>query len=86
MQPVDAERRLQGWLAEATGRSDIVLGQVLAGGNSNVTRLIETREGRLVLRHPPVNVISDRAIAQWSPTHQGARRPRSGPQSHCMVC
>lgn len=61
MQPVDAERRLQAWLAEATGRSDIAFGPVLAGGNSNVTRLIETREGRLVLRHPPVNVISDRA-------------------------
>jgi aminoglycoside phosphotransferase (APT) family kinase protein len=63
VQPVDAERRLQAWLAEATGRSDIVPGPVLAGGNSNVTRLIETSEGRLVLRHPPVNVISDRAAA-----------------------
>lgn len=63
MQPVDAERRLQAWLAEATGRTDIVLGPVLAGGNSNVTRLIMTREGRLVLRHPPVEVISDKAAA-----------------------
>lgn len=63
MQSVDAERRLQAWLAEATGRSDIALGPVLAGGNSNVTRLIETREGRLVLRHPPVAVISDKAAA-----------------------
>ena len=63
MQPVDAERRLQAWLAETTGRTDIALGPVLAGGNSNVTRLIETAEGRLVLRHPPVEVISDRAAA-----------------------
>lgn len=63
MQPVDAERRLQAWLEEATGRSGIVLGPTLAGGNSNVTRLIETREGRLVLRHPPVEVISDKAAA-----------------------
>ena len=63
MQPVDAERRLQAWLAETTGRGDITLGPVLAGGNSNVTRLIESREGRLVLRHPPVNVISDKAAA-----------------------
>lgn len=63
MQPVDAERRLQAWLAEATGRRDITLGPVLTGGNSNVTRLIETREGRLVLRHPPVEVISDKAAA-----------------------
>ena len=63
MQPVDAERRLQEWLADATGRADIALGPVLAGGNSNVTRLIESREGRLVLRHPPVEVISDKAAA-----------------------
>jgi len=63
VQPVDAERRLQAWLEAATGRSGITLGPVLAGGNSNVTRLIETREGRLVLRHPPVNVISDKAAA-----------------------
>lgn len=63
MQPVDAERRLQAWLTEATGREGITLGPLLTGGNSNVTRLIETREGRLVLRHPPVNVISDRAAA-----------------------
>ncbi len=63
MQPVDAERRLQAWLEEATGRTDIAPGPVLAGGNSNVTRLIESREGRLVLRHPPVNVISDKAAA-----------------------
>lgn len=63
MQPVDAERRLQAWLADATGRADIALGPVLAGGNSNVTRLIESREGRLVLRHPPVEVISDKAAS-----------------------
>lgn len=63
MQPVDAERRLQAWLAEATGRDGVTLGPLLTGGNSNVTRLIETRQGRLVLRHPPVNVISDKAAA-----------------------
>lgn len=63
MQPVDAERRLQAWLAETTGRDGITLGPLLAGGNSNVTRLIETRQGRLVLRHPPVAVVSDKAAA-----------------------
>ncbi|MFN3425224.1 MAG: phosphotransferase family protein [Novosphingobium meiothermophilum] len=63
MQPVTAARTLEEWLGEATGRHDIRLGPVLAGGNSNVTRLIETREGRLVLRHPPVNLVSDRAAA-----------------------
>jgi len=63
VQSVDAAGRLQAWLADATGRDGIALGQVLTGGNSNVTRLIETRQGRLVLRHPPVHVISDRAAA-----------------------
>lgn len=63
MQPVDAERRLQAWLAQETGRTGIALGPVLTGGNSNVTRLIETAQGRLVLRHPPVEVISDKAAA-----------------------
>jgi aminoglycoside phosphotransferase (APT) family kinase protein len=51
------------WLHDTTGYEDIVLGPVLTGGNSNVTRLVETRQGRLVLRHPPVNVISDKAAA-----------------------
>lgn len=51
------------WLHDAAGYEDIVLGPVLTGGNSNVTRLIDTRQGRLVLRHPPFNVISDKAAA-----------------------
>ncbi len=51
------------WLHEAAGYDDIVLGPVLTGGNSNVTRIVETRQGRLILRHPPVNLVSDRAAA-----------------------
>ncbi|MGC8536330.1 MAG: phosphotransferase family protein [Rhizomicrobium sp.] len=51
------------WLHDTTGYDNIVLGPVLTGGNSNVTRLVETRQGRLILRHPPVNVISDKAAA-----------------------
>jgi aminoglycoside phosphotransferase (APT) family kinase protein len=51
------------WLQENTEYRDVVLGPILAGGNSNVTRLVETRQGRLVLRHPPVNLVSDRAAA-----------------------
>lgn len=62
MQSVKAERLVE-WLHEATGYDEITLGPVLAGGNSNVTRLIETRQGRLVLRHPPVNLVSDKAAA-----------------------
>ncbi len=63
MQPVTAEDRFAEWLHAATGYEDITLGPVLTGGNSNVTRVIETRQGRLVLRHPPVNVVSDKAAA-----------------------
>lgn len=51
------------WLHTETGLNEIVLGPVLCGGNSNVTRLVETRQGRLILRHPPVNVVSDKAAA-----------------------
>ncbi len=63
MQPVNTPARFAEWLSEATGYSDVVLGPVLAGGNSNVTRLVETAQGRLILRHPPVNLVSDRAAA-----------------------
>jgi len=63
VQPVGAEDRFTAWMQEATGLDDVRLGAVIAGGNSNVTRLVETRHGRLVLRHPPVNVVSDKAAA-----------------------
>jgi aminoglycoside phosphotransferase (APT) family kinase protein len=63
VQPVGADERFAAWMHEATGLDDVRLGAVIAGGNSNVTRLIETRQGRLVLRHPPVNVVSDKAAA-----------------------
>jgi len=63
VQPVNTPARFAEWLSDATGYSDVVLGPVLAGGNSNVTRLVETAQGRLILRHPPVNLVSDRAAA-----------------------
>ncbi len=63
MQPVGAGERFAAWMHEATGLDDVRLGPEIAGGNSNVTRLVETRQGRLVLRHPPVNVVSDKAAA-----------------------
>lgn len=62
MQSVKVDRLVE-WLREATGYDEIRLGPVLTGGNSNVTRLIETQQGRLVLRHPPVNLVSDKAAA-----------------------
>ena len=63
MQPIGADERFAAWMHEATGLDDVRLGPEIAGGNSNVTRLVETRQGRLVLRHPPVNVVSDKAAA-----------------------
>ena len=63
MRPVGAAERFSAWLHEATGLDDVRLGAVIAGGNSNVTRLVDTRQGRLILRHPPVNVVSDKASA-----------------------
>lgn len=63
MQPVTAKTAFADWLHDVAGYDDVRLGAVLTGGNSNVTRLVETRQGRLVLRHPPVNVVSDKAAA-----------------------
>ncbi len=63
MQPLGGAQAFAAWLEQATGFEDVRLGAALSGGNSNVTRLVETRQGRLILRHPPVNVISDKAAA-----------------------
>ena len=65
MQPLDtaAEARFSAWLASAAGIEDARLGPLLAGGNTNVTRLVEARDGRYVLRHPPLNAVSDKASA-----------------------
>ena len=51
------------WLYANAGLHDAQIGAQLAGGNANVTRLVTAREGRFVLRHPPVNAISDNAAA-----------------------
>ena len=39
------------------------MGAVLAGGNANVTRLIESEAGRMVLRHAPQHAVSEKAGA-----------------------
>lgn len=65
MQPVtaQADRRLAKWLADNAGLHDVEVGERLAGGNANVTRLVTAREGRFVLRHPPADTVSDKAAA-----------------------
>ena len=84
MQPVTAGDRFAEWLHAATGYEEITLGPVLIGGNSNVTRVIETRQGRLVLRHPPVNVVSDKDRARI-PRHLRAPWPRPRPAPGSVV-
>ena len=59
--PVDA--KLADWIARNAGLHDVEVGERLAGGNANVTRLVRAREGRFVLRHPPADTVSDKASA-----------------------
>jgi aminoglycoside phosphotransferase (APT) family kinase protein len=51
------------WMAEAAGITGARLGDRLSGGNANVTRIIESDQGRFVLRHPPAETVSDKAAA-----------------------
>lgn len=57
------DERLAEWIGERLGLDDVRPGPTLAGGNANVTRLIESASGRMVLRHPPANAVSDKASA-----------------------
>jgi aminoglycoside phosphotransferase (APT) family kinase protein len=63
---IDAQR-LQEWIGRELQRSDVRLVKELSGGNSNLTCLIDTAEGPLVLRTPPGDTISPKA-------HQGVAR------------
>lgn len=63
---IDAQR-LQDWIGRELQRSDVRLVKELSGGNSNVTWLIETAQGSMVLRTPPGDTISPKA-------HQGVAR------------
>lgn len=58
-----ADARLADWIERNAGLHDVRIGAPLAGGNANVTRLVTAREGRFVLRHPPVATVSDKAAA-----------------------
>jgi aminoglycoside phosphotransferase (APT) family kinase protein len=58
---------LQRWIETELGRSNARVDRELAGGNSNVTYLVTTDQGPLVLRTPPENAISPQA-------HRGVER------------
>ena len=59
--------RLESWIERELGQTDARLVRELSGGNSNVTCLIETGQGRMVMRTPPGNTISPKA-------HKGVER------------
>ena len=49
------------WMAEHTAVGNAYLGRRLGGGNSNVTQLVHSDAGDLVLRRPPDDAISESA-------------------------
>lgn len=63
MLTVETEAAFAAWASAALGASEARLGEALGGGNANVTRLAVIDGTRMVLRHPPVHTVSDRAAA-----------------------
>ncbi len=60
---MSATLTITGWLAEHLGLQEAQLGPRLGGGNSNITQLIQHRDGLAVLRRPPDNAISASAAS-----------------------
>lgn len=60
---MDRYAPLAKWLDEKANIQDFRIEKMLAGGNSNETALCHSSIGPLILRHPPVDVISDLAGA-----------------------
>lgn len=61
------QQRLGAWIDANLKCSDARLVRELSGGNSNVTCLVETGQGAMVLRTPPANTVSPKA-------HRGVER------------
>lgn len=59
----DPAERLARWLEAEAGIADARIVRPLTGGNANVTRLVESASGPMVLRHPPADTVSDLAGA-----------------------
>ena len=55
--------RFADWAEKHAGLADARIVRRLTGGNANVTSLVETAEGPVVLRHPPADAVSDLASA-----------------------
>ena len=54
----DTASRFARWAHEEAGIDEAVIGKTLTGGNANVTRLVDTAQGQMVLRHPPSDTVS----------------------------
>lgn len=54
----DAASRFARWAHDEAGIDEAVIGTALTGGNANVTRLVDTAQGAMVLRHPPADTVS----------------------------
>ncbi len=54
----DQKARFSRWAQDEAGIDDAVIGATLTGGNANVTRLVDTAQGKMVLRHPPADTVS----------------------------
>jgi len=77
----DAYPLLQPWISKHLGRERARVVRELSGGNSNVTLLVDTDQGKLVLRTPPADTISPTA-------HRGVEREArimSALQGHAPV-
>jgi len=59
----DPAARFSRWLEREAGIAEARIVRPLTGGNANVTSLVETATGPLVLRHPPADTVSDLAGA-----------------------
>lgn len=59
----DPAERFSRWLESEAGIADARIVRPLTGGNANVTSLVETADGPMVLRHPPADTVSDLASA-----------------------
>lgn len=61
------QTKLQDWIEQHLQRTDVRLIKELSGGNSNVTCLIDSAQGAMVMRTPPGDTISPKA-------HRGVER------------
>lgn len=59
----DPAERFSRWLEGEAGIGGARIVRRLTGGNANVTSLVESSIGPLVLRHPPADTVSDLAAA-----------------------